>query len=159
MDLNKLSRGERIVLIVGAILLILSFIPLWATYSLGSGTFRFSAWSDKYNFLVKLGLILILAAVAYTAARGAGKSITMPFNAGLAYVVAGGIMTLALLIALLTGPAGDELSALGIDISRGILLYVGIILAAVITYGGYLHMQTETGPVSGRTSPPPPGNV
>ncbi len=158
MDLNKLSRGERIVLIVGAILFVLSFVPLWATQSFQGGTHRLSAWSGEYNFLVKLGLILILAAVAYTGARGAGKAITMPINAGLAYVVAGGIMTLALLIALLTGP-GNEFPGSGIDISRGILLYVGIILAAVITYGGYLHMQTETGPVSGRTSPPSPGNV
>lgn len=169
MDLNRLSRGERIVGISGVILAILSFIGPWAKYEFAGESQTYSLWGSEtglgsvYGFLPKLGVILALVAVVLVLLRAAGVALNLPIGWGLAYVGLGALATLLLLIGLLTGPeeggiAGQLAQDAGLEISRGLFLFIGIVLAAVMTYGGYLHMQAEgtaTGPTTGPTPPPP----
>ena len=165
--MKKLSAGERIVLFASAALVILSFVPLWASYSFeaeglsGFDTSQsFSAWSGAYGFLGKLGIILAAVALGLVIARLVGASFTFP---AVTYVGLGAGSTVLLLIAVLTGPEDGGLgsiaaAAAGLDISRGILLFVGVVLAAAIAVGGYMHMQAEgtTAGVHGAATPPPP---
>jgi hypothetical protein len=168
LDLNRLTKGERIVLIAAVALVILSFIPLWASYSfesegvVGIDTDQsFSAWSGAYNILVKLGVILPIVAVAMVAARARGTAFELP---PITYLALGGAATVLLLIGVLTGPNDGGISGIaadlaGFDVSRGILLYVGVVLAAAMAFGGFMHMQetgTSTTYGSQATPPPPP---
>lgn len=163
MDINRLSSGEKIVLGASALLVVLSFIPAWATYSFaGLASESFGAWSGAFGFFVKLAIIAAIVALVVAGLRAAGTDLPeLPIGLGLLYVILGGIATLGLLIGVLAGPNDGGLDALaavaGLDISRGILLFVGLVLAVASTYGGYMHLQSEgTSPAFGDPSTPPP---
>jgi hypothetical protein len=170
LDTKNLSAGERVVMFASAALVVLSFIPLWASYSFeveGVGNFpgasdsqSFNAWSGAYGFLMKLGIVLAIVALGLTIARMAGASITLP---PITYVGLGLGATVLLLIGVISGPedggiGGIAAAAVGFDVSRGILLFVGVVLAAAIAVGGYMHMQGEgaTAGYAGTATPPPP---
>ena len=163
MDINRLTMGEKIVGGASALLVVLSFIPMWATYEFaGLASESFGPWSDAYGFLVKLALIAAIVALVVVGLRAAGTQLPdLPLSLGLLYVALGGLATLGLLIGVLAGPndggVGAIAAAAGFDISRGILLFLGLILAAAIAYGGYMHMQAEgTASATGEPSAPPP---
>jgi hypothetical protein len=174
LDTSRLSQGEKIVAISSGLLVLLSFFPLWAKYEydFGAGlsdSERYSAWSDAFNFLSKLAILLALTALVLVIVRAIGKNVNLPINAGLIYVGLGGLSSLLLLIVVLVGPReiGDipgvadiDLQGLeaGFEVSRGIMLFVGLILAIGILVGGYLHMQGETTGPSTPTTPPPPAS-
>jgi len=166
MDINRLSTGEKIVLGASGLLVVLSFIPLWASYSFAGFSESYGAWSGAFGFFVKLALILAILALVVTGLRAAGTQLPdLPVGLGLLYVGLGGLSTLGLLIGVLTGPndggVGEAVAAAaGLDISRGILLFLGLILAAAIAYGGYMHMQSEgSGSTLGDPATPPPPPV
>ena len=168
MDLNRLTNGEKLVLYCSGALVVLSFVPLWASYSFepiggleGIDTSQsFNAWSGAYNFLVKLAILCALVAVGLVIGKAAGASLSLP---PATYLGLGGAATLFLLIGILTGPEDGGIGAfgelVGLDVSRGILLFVGLILAAGAAYGGYQHMQGlpgSTTTIGGRQAPPAP---
>jgi hypothetical protein len=170
LDTSRLSQGERIVAISSGLLLILSFFPLWAKYEfdfgVASDSERYTVWSDAFNFTAKLAILLALTALVLVIVKAVGKNINLPFNSGLVYVALGGLSTLLLLLAVLTGPReiGDLPGAGDIDlqgfessfeVSRGIMLFIGVIVAAGILVGGYLHMQGEADAPSTPSTPPP----
>jgi hypothetical protein len=165
VDFNRLTSGEKIVLGASAVLVVLSFVPLWASYSFAGFSESYGAWSGAFGFFVKLALILAILALVVTGLRAAGTQLPdLSISLGLLYVALGGLATLGLLIGVLAGPNDGGIGqgiaeAAGLDISRGFLLFVGVILAAAIAYGGYMHMQTEgtasTG-IGDPTTPPPP---
>lgn len=176
MDLNRLSKGERIAGISAIVLFILSFVPLWASF--GADEFKESAnaWSG-YGFTMTIALILTLAVAALVLARAAGAldNVNLPAPMGLVYTGAGVVILLIMLLSLATGPEGPD-DFFGVDVSdRGVLLFVGLLLAAAIALGGFLHMKEEgstpaqlgnvgrgrgpggPGTGSGPSSGPPPG--
>src|SRR5918992_2528628 len=176
--MDKISRGERIVLFASAILVLTSVLPLWASYGAsvrGGGVDQessesFTVWSDAYNFVPKLVILLALVALGLVIARIGGARLNLPASMGLIYVGVGGVATLLLLLTVLFGPREFGLEdsgfeAFGIeasfDVSRGLLLFLGLLLAAAIAVGGYLHMQEESGPAAatGPAMPPPPPPV
>ena len=164
MDLNRLSRGEQIFGVSAALLFLLSFFPLWAKYEVaeeffGGATQRFSAWSGAFNFLMKLGLIFALLGVALVIAKAAGAldNVDMPVPLGLVYLGLGGLTLLIMLLFLLVGPTGA--SQPGFEVSRGPLLFVGIVLSAGMAFGGFMQFQGEgrAGTPARRPGPPPAG--
>jgi hypothetical protein len=160
VDLDRLSLGERIAGGAAALLLVTSFIPLWAKYEVGNdlgfgGANRFSAWSEAFNFLMKLALILVIAVLAYVIARAAGVDLSaVP---PIALLAVAGVSFLLILLELLIGPQEFGLSGVGVEVSRGPLLFLGALLGAAMAGGAYLAMQAEgTRPVGGTASAPPP---
>jgi hypothetical protein len=156
LDAGRLSKGEQILGVSAIVLFISSFVEQWAKASAeGFGSVKANAW-DGYGFLVKLGLILALVAAGLVIARLAGANFKLPWPLGLVYVGIGALTTLLMLLGVLTGPDDEGADAIpGIDIDRGFLLFVAVILGAAMTYGGYLHMQSE-GSTTTPTEPPPP---
>jgi hypothetical protein len=177
LDLNRLSRGEQILGATAALLFLLSFFPLWAKYETSEETFgafasseRFSAWSSAFNFLMKLGLILALIALILVIVKATGglDNVQMPVPLGLVYLGLAGLTFLLMLLFVLIGPeeseAGINVGDLGIEVSRGPLLFVGALLGAAMAVGAFMHFQSEggrttTGPTrtTGAPPPPPPG--
>ena len=172
MDLNRLSQGERIILFASAALFICSFAPLWASYSLGGlESDGVNAWSAAWNIAPKLAVIAALVALGLTAAKAGGVRLDLPTREGVVYAALGGAATLLLLIAVLTGPKDLGLPAelfegttgFEVDRDRGLMLFLGLALAAAVAYGGYLHMTGQRGPEPlgsdrGPTPTPPPAS-
>jgi hypothetical protein len=179
LDLNRLSRGEQILGISAALLFLLSFFPLWAKYEVSGDAFgvdasaseRFSAWSAAFNFLMKLGLIFALIVLVLVIAKSFGSldNVQMPVPLGLVYLGLAGLTFLLMLLFVLIGPeeseAGVNFGDLGFEVSRGPLLFVGVVLGAAMAFGAFMHFQgesgrtTTTGPATRGpgTPPPPPG--
>jgi hypothetical protein len=169
LDVNRLSRGEKILGAAAGLLFISSFLPFWAKFEskgggIGAST-RYNAW-DAYNFFpVKLAIILALVAVIWVALRAFDVSMNLPTSGGMVAVVLGGLTLLLMLIGLLTGPAGGGGESFsiggqefGYEVSRGLMLFVGIVLAAGMAYGGYLAMSEDTAaPAYQAPAAPPPG--
>ena len=164
MDLNRLSTGEKTLAGSAALLFILSFLSLWAKVEVKAGTVnsttRFSAW-DAYGFLVKLALILALIAVGVVLAKAAGVNMTLPY--GQVYLGLAGVTLLFMLIALLVGP--DESGSGGafgfsVEISRGIGLFIGTLLSAIMAFGAWMHYSggedTATPAAPAMPEAPPP---
>jgi hypothetical protein len=158
LDTSRLSRGEQILGASGVVLFLSSFLEIWASADVpGLGSVEANAW-DAYGFLLKLGLILALVAVALVVARLLGANFQLPASLGLIYTGLGALTTFLILLTVLVGPDDEGADIIGVDVDRGFMLFVGLILAAVMTYGGYLHMQEE-GTVPTPTEPPPPPAV
>jgi hypothetical protein len=159
LDASRLSKGEQIVGGAGIVLFITSFVTLWSKYEGGGETERTSAWKSPegfgsiYPFYTKLAVILALVAVVLVVIRALGTDLNLPLPLGLVYVGIGGLVSLFMLLTLLIGP--KEIDFPGVEESRGIFLYLGVLLSLAMLYGGYMHMQSETSAPT-PTEPPPP---
>lgn len=157
-DFKKLSKGEQMFLGSAAILFVTAWLKLWAKVEVPGITVRGNAW-ESYGALGKLMVLLALAGIVIAVLR-AMRTVDIPV---VAFPAVGGAVLLLLLIMLLTGPEGSGATGFGgIEISRGLFLFVGLVLGAVMAYGGYLIMQAgETAPSTSPTAPPPtpPTNV
>ena len=157
MDPNRLSTGEKLLGGSALLLFILSFLGFWAKVEVEGGgvglTEKFNAW-DGYGFLVKVSLLLALVAIALVGAKAANASLSIPW--GTTYLGVGGAALVFMLLALIVGP--DESgsgSAFGVrvEISRGIGLFIGTLLAAGMAFGAWMHYSEGT---TTSTAPPTP---
>lgn len=136
MNLDRLSTGEKLLGASGLLLFLSSFLGYWIKAEGGGVTVRGNAW-DGYGFFLKLALILALAAAVLVVARAANANLTLPWS-NVYRGIAGA--TLALVgITLLVGPA--ELEGFAVEISRGILLFVGTLLAVLMVAGAWMHSE------------------
>lgn len=172
MDLNRLTKGEKLAGVSALILFIASFIPMWASRGYEAGVelpggfetkANLNAWSG-YGFTMKIALLLALVIVVLVLAKAAGAldQTNLPLPAGLVYAGAGALILLIMLFSVLTGPEGVNEADLGFGAKyvndRGLLLFVGVLLAAAVAVGGFLHMKEEGSAPKGMPgSAPPPG--
>jgi hypothetical protein len=145
------------------VLLVLSFIPLWAKVEIGDFTNRYNAWSAAYGFMMKLALVLTILVLALVALRAVGTQMTLPVPAWQIYLGLSGLALLLYLILVFTGPIGDQGDFGTVEISRGVALFLAPVLGAAMAFGAYMHMQEEggtTGAARGgpTTTPPPPAS-
>lgn len=171
MDLNRLTQGEKILGGSALLLFILSFLPLWAKVEvsaeglggIGDASQRFNAW-DAYGILVKLGLLAALIAVGLVIAKAAGMKLEIPREP--VYLGLAGVTLVAMVLALAIGPdesGSGNLFGVKVEISRGIGLFLGTLLAAAMALGAWMYRGTEpaisgtpgTAPTAPPTAPPP----
>lgn len=135
-----------LVVAAGASLVATSFVPLWATYRVpGLGivapeTVHQNAWT-AYGLTMQLALVLVVAAVVVAAAVRSPRSATVVLTLC-------ALATLLLAWQIVRGPQGSSDPG-GYGIDRGILLFTGGALAAVMTYGSYTEWM--------KPPPRPPG--
>jgi hypothetical protein len=163
VDIERPTRGERIIVACGAVLLITSWLPLWAKYEYRDdievfGPSRTSAWSGAFTIVPKIALVLVLLVLGVVLLRVVVHA-TLPWPPSRLYLVGGGLAAVLLLLTALVGPNEFGYSSVpGLHISRGPMLVVAWALAAGIAYGGLLHAR-ETDPHSLGSSYPPQGPV
>jgi hypothetical protein len=164
--MDRLSTGDKLVAGGGIVLLILSFLKPWAEFDTGElgglagvGDLEGSGWSEFYGFFpLKLGFILAIVAIGWVIAKAAGAE--LPQLSPIAYVGVSGGVLLLIVLTILIGPAGSGIQFGDAGIERGLWLWVSVIPAAAMAWGGYLQMQEVSGgaPMTygGTPSPPPP---
>jgi len=176
MDLNRLTQGEKIAGGSGIALILIMFIFKWFGLKAGVGGFAFegsrNAWGS-YGFIDIVLFITVVAAVGLAALKASDADVGLPVAASA--VVAGlGVLSVVLIIISIISPPdfGADLSGTGIDHTRKIGVWLGLIAAIGIAYGGWRAMQEEgtgyggeadrfrappdPGPSAGPPPPPPP---
>jgi hypothetical protein len=145
MDLDRLNTGEKIAGGSAVLLFIFMFFDWFKVeVSGGDGLFSVSeggnAW-DVFSTIDIILMIVILVAVGVAIIRLSDAVFEPPFSLNAAVAVLGGIAVLLILYRIIDPPLDSDIT--GVDISRSIGIYLGLIAAAGITYGGYRAMQEE----------------
>lgn len=142
MDTSRVSFGEMIAGASGVALFIFLFLPWYgAKASVGgfSASTSASAW-EAFSFIDILLFLVAVVAVGLVVARAAGSVPSLPQPPGLIIAVAGAIAVLLILFRLISVP-GPDVNIDGIDVTRKIGIFLGLIAAAGITFGGWTAMN------------------
>jgi hypothetical protein len=160
LDINKLNTGEKVIGISGILLLIFSFFP-WLGYSAGPFSASKSAWTFTLCWLaVVLGVLM----AGYVIAKAAGVDLPDLGNMRWAHILLGVaiVVFLFILIKVIVGPSGVDLSGTGVSKDRKIGIFLGLLASIGLVAGAYLNAK-ETGDLPGSiggakggSAPPPP---
>src|SRR3954470_2344555 len=153
-DRNRLSQGELIAGIAGLVLL----IDLWFKWygvkvSGGGGLLKgfsigvsASAW-QVFSFIDILLFLIALIAIGVAVMRALNRMPEMPYPPATLVAVAGAVALLLILFRIIDTPV-DTHGVNGIDVTRKIGVWIGLLSAAAITYGGWRAMQEGPAAVS-----------
>src|SRR2546422_2695825 len=144
MDLTRLTQGEKIAGVSGIALILIMFIFKWFGLKAGVGGFSVegsrNAWGS-YGFIDIVLFITVVAAVGLAVIRASETEVGLPVAASA--VVAGlGILSVVLIIISIISPPDFGAGGIsGIDHTRKIGVWLGLIAAAGVAYGGWRAMQ------------------
>ena len=157
MDTSRLTSGD-ISAGVGGIVLLVSLWLTWYGVSVSVGGFSASEDASGWEVFSTIDIILFLvaiAAIALVALKAAGR---LPADVPVPVVLLalGALAVLLILFRLIDTPAPGDLPD-EIDVSRKIGLFIGLIGAAGIVYGGWRsNMEAPQARQAATTPPPPP---
>lgn len=172
MDLNRLTQGEKIAGISAILLFIFMFFD-WYSVSISGGGQSFgvegsggNAW-NTLDFIPIILLITIIAAVANAAIEASESGVEMPVYGGTVVTVLGVISTLLILFRIIDTPTFASFGGVSADGSVEFGIFLSLLAAAGIGFGGYRAMQEEgtsfgdaadrlSGGSPGDGPPPPP---
>ncbi len=163
-DIGRLNRAHRIMGGGAIALLIFMFLFKWygvsASSSIGGVSFSSSAngWHSFTNSRW-IWLITIIVALGVVAMAGAARELHSPIAPGAVVAGLGALSTVLILYRIFHHPsAGVSGTVAGVSYSASagikIGIWLGLIAAAVITYGGYLAMQQEGSAPVAASAPP-----
>ena len=138
MDVNRLTQGEKIAAGSAIALFIIMFLK-WYGVDEAGGAGDLSAW-DAFDFIDLILLLTIIVTVGAAAAKASATRIDFPLSTAIA--VLGGLSTLLVLFRLIVTPDIDVIVG-EIDLSRSYGVFLGLIAAAGIAYGGWRAMDEE----------------
>jgi hypothetical protein len=137
VDVNRLSRGEKIVGAAAVLLFIDMFLSWYSANisgALSAAASRFnvdtsaSAW-QAFSTTDILLLITILVALAMVGTRAMARPVNLPVSLPLVVAALGALMTLLVLWRIINQPGPNDF----INVEYG--AYLGLILIAALTYG------------------------
>lgn len=146
MDLDRLSTGEKIAGGSAVLLFIFMFFD-WFKLDVSGGDELISvsiggdAW-EVFSTIDIILLITIVVAVAVAVVRLTEAVFEPPVSMNAMVAILGGISVLLILYRIID-PPGDTSGISGVDINPAIGVFLGLIAAAGIAYGGYRAMQEE----------------
>jgi len=143
-DIGRLRRGEQIAAVAAVLLFILMFFD-WYTVSVSGGllgglSVGGSAW-QAFGFIDIYLFIVIVAAIALAVLTATERTPALPVTMAVIVTALAALGTLLVLYRLIDTPVGDVPD--GVDVSRTIWAFLGLVAVAAITYGGYLSMREE----------------
>jgi hypothetical protein len=148
--MDRLSTGEKI---AGgsAVLLFLFMFFDWFSVDVSGGSGGFvatatgsgNAWDALDNIPIFL-LIVIVVTLVVVGLRLSDSAFEPAVPLGAVVAVLGAISVLLILYRIIDPPgAGDEVPGLSIDVSPSLGIFLGLIAAGGIAYGGYRAMDEE----------------
>lgn len=174
MDLDKLSMGEKIAAVSAILLFVFMFFFNWYGVEVsGVGGFSGStgeggsAW-DTLELIRFILLITVIAALVMAGLRLADSDAEPPVPMSVIVTVLGAISVLLILFRIIDPPTFASFGGVSIDATLSVGIFLGLIAAGGVAYGGYTAMQEEgitfgdaadrlsSGGGPGAGSPPPP---
>jgi hypothetical protein len=152
LDISRLRRSDRVIGIGSIALFIFMFFFKWYGYSGNapsitgvniSSSYSINGW---HTFTVNrwIWLITIVVALAVVAISAGVLQLKSPVQPGVLVAGLGALSTLTILYRIIHHPSasasfGSFHASVGIKIG----IWLGLVAAALLTYGGYLAMQDE----------------
>jgi hypothetical protein len=155
MDTSRLTPGDISAGVGGVVLLISLWLP-WYGVSVDVRGFSASTDASGWEVFSTIDIILFLvavAAIALVATKAAGQlppDVPVP----LVLLALGSLALLLILYRLIDTPAPSDLPD-EIDVSRKLGLFIGLIGAAGVAYGGW-RANMEAPDAQPAAAPPPP---
>jgi uncharacterized membrane protein YhaH (DUF805 family) len=181
MDADRLSTGEKIAGGSAILLFIFMFFD-WFKVDIdgGEGLFSVSVGGSAWDALDLIPIVLmlaIIAAIAVAVIRLTDAVFEPPVSMNAIVAILGAISVLLILYRIIDPPGAGDVP--GVDVSPALGIFLSLLAAAGLTYGGYRAMQEEgtsfgdlgdqfssrgsgpgaggtTHPPSSTTTPPPP---
>lgn len=143
MDVNRLNDGEKAAGLGGIILLISLWLDWYSVSVHGFGVGgSVNAW-DAFSVIQIILFLTALAAIGAAIIKGTDSSIELPVAASSLVAALGALSVVLILYRLISTPGGSVPSGFGVSVDADYGLFVGLISAAAVTYGGYRGMQEE----------------
>jgi hypothetical protein len=145
MDIDRLRTGERIAAIAGIALFIFMFFDWFGVKvsATGLGTFDIEGGGNAWEWFSFIDIVLFLAAAAaltLAVLTATQRTVNLPVAASA--ITAGlGILAVVLILFRIIDPPGDVPS--GVDVTRKVGVFLGLLAALGVTYGGWRSMQDE----------------
>ena len=142
MEVDKLSTGEKIAGVSGVLLFIFMFFD-WFSVSASNGFITVSVGGNAWDALDVIPIILliaIVAAVGVAVVRLTDAVFEPAISMNAVVSVLGAISFLLILYRIISPP---DSGVSGIDVSPEFGIFLSLIAAAGIAYGGYRAMQEE----------------
>jgi hypothetical protein len=171
MDFTRLTQGEKIAGVSGLALILIMFIFSWYGVEVAGESVPDSgvnAW-EAFSFIDIVLFLTVAAAIGLALISASQTEVGLPVAASA--VVAGlGILSVILIVYRIIDTPGD-VGVLGeafdVDVARKIGVWLGLIAAVGVAYGGWRAMQEEgtsfgeqadrtSGPDEGLGAAPPP---
>jgi len=142
VDTSKVSFGEMIAGVSAIALFVFMLLP-WYGVSASFGGVGInesaSAW-EAFGFIDILLFLVLAVAIGLVVARAANAVPDLPQPPGLIIAAAGAIAVVLILFRLIIVPDA-EIDVDGVDLGRKIGIFLGLIAAAGITFGGWTAMN------------------
>jgi outer membrane biosynthesis protein TonB len=158
VDLNRLSRGERIAG-AAAVLLFIDMFLSW--YSANHADVSVTAW-QAFSTTDILLLITIIVALGMVVTRAMARPMNLPVSLPLVTACLGALMTLLVLWRIINQPGPNDFINVEYGAYLGLILIAGLTYGAILAGGGVDTMRAEaeslqTRATSGGDTPGPAG--
>jgi hypothetical protein len=176
MDTNRIGQGEMVAAIAALLLLIVMFIFSWFSLDAsGQGDVflsaadtdtGFNAW-ESFGFIDIVLLVTILVAIGGALVTANATSVNTPVAVSAITAGLGILSFLLILFRIIDTPSFGIPENEFVSVGRGIGVWIGLVLAGAIAYGGWRAMEDEgisladqadrfRGGGGGAAPPPPP---
>ena len=149
MDVNRLSTGEKIAGVSAILLFIFMFFDWFSVdVSTSAGAFSVSAseggnaW-DALDVIPIFLMIAIIAAVGMAVVRLTDAVFEPAISMNAVVAALGALAVILILYRIIDTPDAGSAPGVSVDVSPTIGIFLGLIAAAGIAYGGYRAMQEE----------------
>ncbi|MFI5028991.1 MAG: hypothetical protein ACHQCF_08455, partial [Solirubrobacterales bacterium] len=149
MDADKLNTGEKVAAVSAVLLFIFMFFTWFGVEVSGVGGFSGSvpgaggsAW-DALDFIPIVLMITIIVALAVAVLRLTDSTYELPVSMNAVVTALGGFSVLLILFRIVDPPSFGSFGGVSVDGTVEIGIFLGLIAAAGIAYGGYLAMKEE----------------
>lgn len=158
MDASKLSVGETAAGVSGLLLFVFMFLPWYGIDALGFGIggLDASAW-EAFSFIDVLLLLVVVVVVGLVVLQLADATPELPQAPAQIIMVAGVVALVLILFRLVFVPGVDSDGALDIDVGRKLGIFLALIAAGGIAYGGWRGVNEPAPPAApeGPSASPP----
>jgi hypothetical protein len=149
MDLDRLNLGEKIASVSAILLFIFMFFDWFGVEVSGVGGFSGTipgeggnAW-DALDFIPIVLVITIVVALAMVALRLSDSTAEPPVPMSAVVAILGGISVLLILFRIIDPPSFGSFGGVSVDATLDFGIFLGLIAAGGIAYGGYSAMREE----------------